>query len=391
MGVSGPSSAEKTILITGGCGFVGRHLIKRLAQESAEFWVIDDLSTGMRPECWESPRLSELPEVNYPGVKVYELEETGQRLFFVQADLTTVLYGELGRQARLKGLKLPHFHEAYHLASVVGGRAMIEGNPLAVAIDLSIDSTFMLWASQTRGADRLLYASSSAAYPTELQCEGTALALSEDMLRLGPGMSQPDLTYGWSKLTGEYLAGIAAEKYGLKVAVVRPFSGYGEDQDLSYPVPAIALRVAGRQAPITVWGSGRQGRDFVHIDDCAEACIRACRRIDDGSGVNIGSGTLTTFKDLARRLIELEGYKTEVVGTDGKPVGVAARYCDPTYMKEKLDWEPKISLDEGLMRVLKHAHRRNNALRDLGQGPQNDAELISLGLTGEEFHRKASG
>ena len=119
--------------------------------------------------------------------------------------------------------------------------------------------------------DRLLYASSSAAYPVDLQGKDGAVALKESDIQFGGRLGQPDMTYGWSKLTGEYLARIAHQHYGLHTACVRPFSGYGEEQDLSYPVPSIALRAAKREAPLTVWGSGLQGRDFVHIDDCIEA------------------------------------------------------------------------------------------------------------------------
>jgi len=72
-------------------------------------------------------------------------------------------------------------------------------------------------------------------------------------------LGQPDMTYGWSKLTGEYLSCLAAKQYGVHIACVRPFSGYGEDQDLSYPVPAIAYRVARGDDPVAVWGTGEQG------------------------------------------------------------------------------------------------------------------------------------
>jgi nucleoside-diphosphate-sugar epimerase len=128
------------------------------------------------------------------------------------------------------------------------------------------------------------------------------------MIDFGEILGKPDYTYGWSKLTGEYLGRIAVEKYKLKVAVVRPFSGYGEDQEPVYPFPAIALRVAARRNPVIVWGNGLQSRDFVHIDDAVEACVRACRR--------------------------------------------------PGRMREILDWRPAISLDEGIRRGLGFARQR---------------------------------
>ncbi len=184
------------------------------------------------------------------------------------------------------------------------------------------------------------------------------MALAEPMIDFGDILGKPDYTYGWSKLTGEYLGRIAVAKYGMKVGVVRPFSGYGEDQEPVYPFPAIALRVAARRNPVVVWGSGLQSRDFVHIDDAVEACVRACRRISDGSAVNIGHGKPVTFLDLARRMVEIEGYEAEVRGRIDRPVGVAARYCDPARMREVLAWSPSISLDDGIRRGLEFARRR---------------------------------
>jgi len=206
--------------------------------------------------------------------------------------------------------------------------------------------------------ERILYASSSAAYPISKQKKIKAVALKENMIDFNKGFFQPDFTYGWSKITGEYLAKVAVEKYGLKVAVVRPFSGYGEDQDLSYPVPAIALRVAAHQNPIRIWGDGRQVRDFVYIDDCVEACILACRKITDGTAVNIGSGKPKSFRELASLMLKIEGHKAKIVGVDDKPVGVAKRYSDISLIKKILNWTPRTSLEEGLKKVLFGAKKR---------------------------------
>jgi nucleoside-diphosphate-sugar epimerase len=142
---------------------------------------------------------------------------------------------------------------------------------------------------------------------------------------------------------------------------VRPFSGYGEDQEPVYPFPAIALRVAARLNPVVVWGSGNQARDFVHIDDACEACVRACRMISDATAVNIGWGKPATMRALAERMIEIEGYQAPVVGKDNRPVGVATRFCDPAFMQSALKWQPQITLDEGIRRALSYAKKR---LRD---------------------------
>jgi UDP-glucose 4-epimerase len=155
---------------------------------------------------------------------------------------------------------------------------------------------------------------------------------------------------------------LAASHYGIWVACVRPFSGYGEDQDVTYPVPAIALRVARGDDPVAVWGSGKQARDFIHIDDCITAMLLAVDRIHDGSSVNIGTGRLTTFLEVAGLFLKLDGRTSTIEPMLDKPVGVQSRYCDPSHMQTILAWKPTISLEEGFGRVLEGARRRGAPL-----------------------------
>jgi nucleoside-diphosphate-sugar epimerase len=285
------------------------------------------------------------------------------RAVFIQVDVRAFFKGYLTPQiSSIPELRSgrPDFGDVFHYAAVVGGRAKIEGEPMAVAQDLSIDADFFAWAVKVR-PERILYASSSAAYPVNLQAEGKALALREEFLQFSGELGQPDMTYGWSKLTGEYLALTAARHYGLSVACVRPFSGYGEDQDETYPVPAIASRAARREDPFYIWGSGDQGRDFVHIEDCVDAMLLAVAKISDGSAVNIGSGKLTTFREVAQIFAGIAGYRPKIVALQDKPMGVHSRYADISRMKTLLGWEPKIGLKEGFKLVYEAAvlHNRN--------------------------------
>jgi len=350
--------SQRRFLVTGGCGFVGRHLIARLVQDAPdEIWVVDDLSTGSHPSRWERPLVEQI-EVTRPGISEFRLAGADTRIVYLQSDFLALALSELGRIGDSGIGRLPHFDEVYHLASVVGGRNVIDNDPLAVGIDLAIDSAFFLWAAKVARPDRILYASSSAAYPIHEQTIAAAVPLHERMIDFSDIIGKPDYTYGWSKLTGEYLSRIAVEKYGMSIGVVRPFSGYGEDQDTVYPFPAIALRVAARRNPVIVWGSGKQSRDFVHIDDAVEACTRVCRRIEDGSAVNIGNGRPVTFFELARLMVQVEGYTATVKGRIDRPVGVGARFADTTRMREVLNWVPSIDLEAGIARGLEFAHRR---------------------------------
>jgi len=348
----------KNILVTGGAGFVGRNLVKRILDtERAEIvWCVDDLSTGIAPENWPEVKLTF--DGKFKEFDIFRMEGSNSWIYFLKRDVLPVFLAELGKIEAVLEEPLPQMDEAYHLASIVGGRMKIDGDPLAVGLDLGIDSAFFLWAAKVNFPSRILYASSSAAYPVNLQTEGKDIALSEDMIDFESGLSSPDFTYGWSKLTGEYLSRIAHKNYGLSVAVIRPFSGYGEWQEPVYPTPAIAMRAAAKIDPLYVWGTGEQSRDFVHIEDCITCMILAIEKIKDGTAVNIGTGKATSFLELAALMADIVGYKPLIEGRSGKPVGVANRFCNPDFTRELLGFYPQISLRDGMSRVIEVAKKR---------------------------------
>jgi UDP-glucose 4-epimerase len=343
----------KTHLVSGGAGFVGRNMVNRLHKSTNDrILFIDDLSVGMHPEKWLNQPLKR--KIN--DIEVYGEDE---RLLFMKGDFRTFLRKIVTNGQFLKDeyqLPITGFADVFHFAAIVGGRAKIDGDPMMVALDLSIDAEFFYWICKQQ-PERVLYPSSSAAYPVDLQTNTHAIALSEGDIDFKK-MGQPDMTYGWSKLTGEYLAHIAAKHYGVKVTCIRPFSGYGEDQDLTYPIPAIAARAAAKENPFVVWGSGKQGRDFVHIDDVLDCTLLAMDKITDGTAINIGMGKLTSFLDIIEVFTGFAGYQPTIKPLLDKPVGVHSRYCNMDFVKETLGWEAKISIEEGMRRVYeKHLHK----------------------------------
>jgi nucleoside-diphosphate-sugar epimerase len=282
------------ILITGDAGFVGRHFHKYLAGQGHTILGIDIVN----------------------GVDARDFFRTNDTKF----DLVI------------------------HLAAVVGGRATIEGEPLSLAVDLSIDAEMFGWALRTKPG-KIVYFSSSAAYPTKLQSLRKSHRLIESDINLDD-ISNPDLTYGWAKLTGEMLANHARNQ-GLDVYVFRPFSGYGSDQDLSYPFPSFIERGKRKANPFQIWGDGNQVRDFIHIDDIVEAVFAA---IDCGiHTVNLATGRATSFNELGRLVVEIGGFETEFEHILEAPRGVSYRVGDPTLMNTF--YRHKISLEEGIERA----------------------------------------
>jgi len=343
---------QKVHLVSGGCGFVGRNMVKRLFNKTQDRIIfIDDLSVGTHPSTWLNvPQGRSIGNATFFG--------SDERLLFVQDDFRNVLRGLHDAPSFFGpfGWEVEKLSDVFHFAAIVGGRAKIDGDPMMVALDLSIDAEFFYWICRHKPA-RVLYPSSSAAYPVDLQTESDAIALSEKDINFDR-MGKPDMTYGWSKLTGEYLAQITAQHYGVKVTCIRPFSGYGEDQDLTYPIPAIAARAARQEDPFEVWGSGNQGRDFVHIDDVLDCVEVAMEKIHDGTAINIGMGRLSSFREIIEIFCRFAGYQPTIKPLLDKPVGVHSRYCNMDFVKETLGWEAQISLEEGLRRVYNEAIKR---------------------------------
>ncbi len=315
----------ENVLVTGGCGFVGRHLVNRLIERGFFVYIVDDLSVGKFPDEWL----------------------TGNNYQFINEDVIKLFKGNPD---------FPSFKYVFHLASIVGGRSLIEGNPIKVATDLAIDSIFLNWVAENKEkVGKFLYASSSAAYPIKLQGEKDYLNLKENHIDFD-NLKMPDMTYGWSKLTGEYLCKLLVKHYNLDVSIIRPFSGYGHDQDASYPIPAIAQRVVKKEDPLIIWGPGNQKRDFVYISDVIDAMMLVIDTITDGSAVNIGSSKPTSFIEAAKIMCEIKGYNPEIRTLQDKPFGVMTRYSDISRLTN-MGWRQKISLKEGLEKVIKHQER----------------------------------
>ena len=319
------------ILITGGAGFVGRHFVKHFLENGDEVHCVDSivpLTGGIDPDS---------------GWPLFEPREF-HNFHFYREDC----------REYFRRVKDMDYDYVFHLAAMVGGREMIEYNPLAVAEDLSIDAEYWKWAKECMPTKTICF-SSSAAYPIKLQSFDHHVLLKEDMIKFDSDIGMPDMSYGWAKLTHEYLAKLAYERHGIRSVTYRPFSGYGEDQDSAYPFPSICKRVienAG-QSVITVWGTGNQMRDFIHIDDCVNGVLMTMDKIDNGGAVNLSTGILTSFKEFVRIAANKIGFDPEVVGASDKPEGVFARGGD-TDKQKLLGFNYSISFSEGVVRAISY-------------------------------------
>ena len=319
----------RKILITGGAGFVGRHFCEHFLHCGDEVHCVDSLvpHTGAQgPTSWYfSPK----------GPRFHFQNQDCRQWFHDHADVDDIDY-------------------VFHLAAMVGGRLMIENHPLAVADDLAIDAAYWQWAEKARPRKTVAF-SSCAAYPLKFQTIENSTLLTESMIDFKSDLGVPDLTYGWAKLTNEFLAQLAAQRHGLDSAVYRPFSGYGADQDLTYPFPAILQRVRAlenSQSPFIVWGTGNQRRDFIHIDDIVRGVIHTMDDLHGGQAMNLSTGIGTSFKEFARLAVRLRGFWPEIVGAAEKPEGPFARVGDTT-LQHQMGFVHKISLSHGIEQAMR--------------------------------------
>jgi nucleoside-diphosphate-sugar epimerase len=250
----------------------------------------------------------------------------------------------------MNGNRYPRTYDlVIHLAAIVGGRETIENEPLSVATDLSIDAEMFNWAVKTK-QPRVIYFSSSAAYPVSLQDNVFRKVLREEHIDFD-NLGKPDYTYGWAKLTGEFLADYVNKTSDTKVYTFRPFSGYGADQDLTYPFPSFIKRIKDRVEAFEIWGDGTQARDFIHIEDVIQLVMNVVEA-DYRKPVNICTGIRTEFNDLAQMMFDISGYTPPkgIVHLLDKPVGVHNRIGDPFLMNQF--HTPKYTLEERIEQIL---------------------------------------
>lgn len=296
----------KTALITGAAGFIGSSFLRHL---DAESWDI------------------EVCDIAFPFPNSIDC-----RRFFAESE--------------------KRYDLVIHAAAVVGGRAQIDGNPIAVADSMAIDIAAWQWALRTR-PHRFVYFSSSAAYPVYLQ--GDKGGIDQRTLRESdidhklPELA--DQTYGLCKQVGERLALIVQDS-GVPVTILRPFSGYGPTQSSDYPFGAFIDRAQRKARPFEIWGDGDSTRDWIFVDDIVAGTMAA---IETGiaTPVNLCTGVGTTFNNLARMVTKAAGYEPLYEYLLTKPQGVRHRVGDPTLLNKF--YTPTVTLQEGVDRAMQVA------------------------------------
>jgi len=312
----------KKVLVTGGAGFIGSHLVDELLQKGAEVRVVDDLSRG----------------------SLRNIEHCRERIEFVKGDLTY----------RKTAIEVTEDCDVcFHLAAVVGGVEYMTTHPAEIYKSMLINYN-VIDACRKKDVDRFLYTSSACTYPVNLQVDETQPPLREDdVLKCG---AMPDSDYGWVKLLGEIQCQAYHEAYGLKTTIVRPFNPYGPrecfDPEHSHVIPALIRKAVLRENPFYVWGDGGQTRAFTYITDLVEGMILAIENAPYADPINLSESNYVSVRDLAELILKLTGYDALIIWDKTKPQGVRTRKSDMTKAYRILGWRPKVCLEEGLKKTI---------------------------------------
>jgi nucleoside-diphosphate-sugar epimerase len=247
------------------------------------------------------------------------------------------------------------FDLVVHCAAREPHRAAIDAVNANFSYNVALDAAIFSWAMYTHQR-RLLYVSSSAIYPVALQTDefiDTRLHEVDAYVDLADALDDspvrvPDRTYGWTKYVGE-LQAVIAQRNGLPVHIVRPFSGYGEDQSENFPFRAFVERARRREDPFTIWGRADQTRDFIHVSDLVNGAL-AVVDADECRPVNLCTGVGTSLLDLALLVQREVDYAPVTLVDPDQPLGVTHRVGDPTIMNEL--HTAKISIEKGVRRAL---------------------------------------
>ena len=309
----------KKVLVTGGAGFIGSHVVEKLIKRNAKVSVLDNLQNG------------ELR--NLAGVK--------GEFKFVQGDCTDTATAE----DACKGKDI-----VMNIAARVGGIEFNRTHQATMMRDNLLIGTVMLEAARKAGVERFLAVSSACVYPREASVPTPE---SEGFL------TEPEPTnggYGWAKRMADKLGMYYAEVFGMKVGIVRPYNCYGPrdhfDPEVSHVIPALIKRVFDGEDPVTVWGSGNQTRAFLYVEDMAEGMIQTIEKYPKPDPVNLGTDEEVSIKELIQRIIQISGINARVEFDTSKPDGSPRRNSDNTMMLEKIGFKPQTSLDEGLRKTI---------------------------------------
>jgi GDP-D-mannose 3',5'-epimerase len=315
------------ILVTGGAGMIGSKLVKRLVKDGYEVSVVDNLWRGRKEYL-----------LNANGSPVIDLEKD-----LIQRDLSIA-----GNFFDL----LEDVDCLFHLADVVAGIDYVFNNQGKLFRQNLLINSNVIDAVRNNPVEKFIYVGTACSFPASLQSSTEAKPLRESDLY----PADPESAYGWSKLMGQYETQLLGQETGIATATLMLHNVYGAPCDFSVGrsqvIPALIRKAVRHPAEeFVVWGSGKQGRAFVHVEDVVNALMLAMRGDLNGEVIQIGPAVCTSIRQIAETIVNISKKDIDIKYDSSKPEGDMARCADYTKAKEILAWEPQITLEDGLTQV----------------------------------------
>ena len=236
-----------------------------------------------------------------------------------------------------------------HVAGLVGGILANSSRPAEFLYDNLMIHATVLHAAWTHGTTKLLYLGSSCIYPRDCP-----QPIREEYILNGP-LEPTNESYAVAKIAGVKACEAYRRQYGCNFISAMPTNLYGPNDNFdlseSHVLPALIHRVhnarkAGDPA-VKVWGTGRPRREFMHVNDLADACLFLLENYDEPSPINVGTGTDVSIAELARMISNIVYPDARIDFDESKPDGMPRKLLDVTRIHE-LGWRHRIALDEGL-------------------------------------------
>ena len=314
------------ILVTGGCGMIGSNLVKRLVKEGHEVTIIDNLWRGKKEYLNDKD-----------GIPVIDMDT-----HFFNLDLSiNEGIDEIVEQNEY----------VIHLADIVAGIDYVFSNQGDLFRLNNLINTNLFHSVRKAGKDKvkgLIYVGTACSYPLTRQNSLDVIPLKEE--ELFPAL--PESAYGWSKLMGQLEIGFLEKETGIPCCTLQFHNVYGSPCDYgqrSQVIPALIRKAINYpNEEFNVWGSGKQGRAFIHVDDIVDALVLALEKGWGHGWIQIGPSVCTSIREIAETVIRISGKDITPFYDTTKPEGDKARSADYSKAKEILGWERKVSLEDGL-------------------------------------------
>lgn len=316
----------KKVLITGGAGFTGYHLAKRLAAQGHNITLADNFFRGKRDKDFEA--LITLPNVT-----------------LVEGDLTDpYAWDALGSG----------YDEVYHLVGINGTKLFYSIPHEVLRIGVTTTMNALEWFRTKNGKPdaKILYTSSNEAYASGFDLGIIPIPTPETAPLIISDTYNARWSYGGQKLIGELFFINYSRAYNFRMSIVRPHNFYGPRAGYDHVIPEIIGRIEERIEPFPVFGAG-DTRSFCYIEDAVEAIQAVTEsRAADGGTYHIGTSEETLIDDLVEQLFTLAGWKPNQLDIKPGPEGsVKRRLADVSKIKQDTGWEAKTTLEDGLKKT----------------------------------------